>query len=144
VLENLIGFPQENTLAAATLITGGIVERCPDARFLFSHGGGGFASVLPRLDQGWHTMEKFLPKPPSSYVGNFYFDSLFFDAHSIRHLLARFGARRVMVGSDYPYAIRERPPGKHLAEVTGLSAEDLEFIRHRTCLEFLGVQESAR
>jgi aminocarboxymuconate-semialdehyde decarboxylase len=139
VLNNLIGFPQENALAAATLITGGVMERCPDLRVLFSHGGSGFMIVLPRLDQGWHTMEKFLPQPPSSYAGNFYFDSLLFDPLAIRHLVDRFGSQRVMVGSDYPFAIREKPVGKHVREMVGLSPEQLADLLSRSCLSFLGL-----
>jgi aminocarboxymuconate-semialdehyde decarboxylase len=56
-------------------------------------------------------------------------------------LLASFGARRVLVGSDYPYAIREMPPGKHLRELTELSAADRELVEYRNCLEFLGLGE---
>ncbi|MCH8886915.1 MAG: amidohydrolase [SAR324 cluster bacterium] len=139
LLENLIGFPQENTLAAATLISGGVIERCPGLRVLFSHGGGGFALVLPRLDQGWRTMEQFLPRLPSSYVDNFYFDTLFFDAPGIGLLIEKFGARRVMVGSDYPFVIREGPPGKHLAELAGLDDSAIQAIHAGSCLEFLGL-----
>ena len=141
-LENLIGFPQENTLAAATLISGGVIERCPGLRVLFSHGGGGFALVLPRLDQGWRTMERFLPRLPSSYIDNFYFDTLFFDARGIGLLIEKFGAKRVMVGSDYPFVIREVPPGKHLTELEGLEDLDdstIQAIHSGSCLEFLGI-----
>jgi aminocarboxymuconate-semialdehyde decarboxylase len=139
VLNNLIGFPQENVLAAATLITGGVMERCPQLKVLFSHGGSGFMIVLPRLDQGWRSMEQFLPQPPSSYIGNYYFDSLLFDPLAIRHLVDRFGSRRVMVGSDYPFAIREIPPGKHLREVVGLSVDQQADLTFRSCMEFLGL-----
>ena len=141
LLNNLIGFPQENVLAAATLITGGVIERCPNLRVLFSHGGGGFAMMLPRLDQGWHTMEQFLPKLPSDYIGNFYFDTLLYDSAAVRYLIEKFGPSRITVGSDYPFAIREVPPGLHLKSATGLSDADRERIHHRTALEFLGLAE---
>jgi aminocarboxymuconate-semialdehyde decarboxylase len=141
LLENLIGFPQENTLAAATLVTGGTMEHCPHARFLFSHGGGGFNTVLARLEQGYDSMQQFLPRRPKDYIGNFYFDSLQYDAAAIRHLLASFGTRRVLVGSDYPYAIREVPPGKHLRELTELSPADRARVEYQNCLEFLGLGE---
>lgn len=138
-LENLIGFPQENSLSASTLITGGVAEKCPNLKFLFSHGGGGFAIVLPRLDQGWHTMGEFLPRPPSAYIGNFYFDSLLFDPLAIRFLIEKFGTRRVMLGTDYPFAIREAPAGKFVDELKGLPEEHLAALHSGTCLDFLGV-----
>jgi len=139
LLNNLIGFPQENTLAAATLITGGVMERCPRLRVLFSHGGGGFAAMLPRLDQGWRTMGQYLPRLPSDYARAFYFDTLLYDATAIGFLLEKFGAARVMVGSDYPFAIREVPPGKHLRELAALGAADRRRVQSTTCLEFLGL-----
>jgi aminocarboxymuconate-semialdehyde decarboxylase len=139
-LENLLGFPQENTVTAATLITGGVIEQCPNLKVLFSHGGSGFALLLPRLDQGWRTMQPWLPKLPSEYSGNFYFDTLLYDAAGIRLLLDKFGPQRLMVGSDYPFVIRETPPGKYLNEVTGLTAGEREQIQTKTCLEFLGIK----
>jgi aminocarboxymuconate-semialdehyde decarboxylase len=139
VLGNLIGFPQENVLAAATLITGGVIERCPRLKVLFSHGGGGFAMMLPRLDQGWRTMGQYLPRLPSEYARNFYFDTLLYDAGAVRYLIERFGPQRVTVGSDYPFVIREVPPGRHLQGVAGLSQADRERIHSRTALEFLGI-----
>ena len=142
LLENLIGFPQENTLAASTLITGGTMEHCPHARFLFSHGGGGFNTVLARLEQGYDSMQQFLPRRPKDYISNFFFDSLQYDAAAIRHLLASFGSHRVVVGSDYPYAICEQPPGKHLSELDELSQAEREQVRYKNCLEFLGLAQS--
>ena len=139
LLGNLIGFPLENLLAATTLITGGVIERCPSLRVLFSHGGGGFAMALPRLDQGWRTMEQWLPRLPSEYAANFYFDSLLYDRASIELIIAKFGAQRVTVGSDYPFVVREIPPGHHLHEVSGLSDAQREQIHTRSALEFLGV-----
>ncbi|HEX7926448.1 MAG TPA: amidohydrolase family protein, partial [bacterium] len=103
-----------------------------------SHGASAFMVVLPRLDQGWRSMEQCLPKPPSSYIANYYFDSLLFDPLAIRHLVERFGSKRVMVGSDYPFAIREIPPGKHVREVVGFSPDQQADLSHRSCLEFLG------
>jgi aminocarboxymuconate-semialdehyde decarboxylase len=139
-LENLLGFPQENTVTAATLITGGVIEQCPNLKVLFSHGGSGFALLLPRLDQGWRTMQPWLPKLPSEYSGNFYFDTLLYDAAGIRLLLDKFGPQRLMVGSDYPFVIRETPPGKYLNEVSGLTSGEREQVQTKTCLEFLGIK----
>ncbi len=44
-----------------------------------------------------------------------------------------------MVGSDYPFAIRERPPGKALSEVADLLAADREAVQTRNALRFLGL-----
>jgi len=49
----LVAFPSENAVAAASFITGGVLERHPNLRIAFSHGAGGFALTLPRLSAGW-------------------------------------------------------------------------------------------
>jgi aminocarboxymuconate-semialdehyde decarboxylase len=56
-----------------------------------------------------------------------------------RLLIDRFGAQPVVVGSDYPFAIRESPPGRHLHEVAGLSAARRARIHSGSALEFLGL-----
>ncbi|MND05672.1 hypothetical protein D3C83_266120 [compost metagenome] len=53
--------------------------------------------------------------------------------------MERFGSSRVMVGSDYPFAIREIPPGKAVAEVAGFTKDQREDLSYRSCLDFLGV-----
>ena len=58
-LSNFIGFPTENAIAIASLITGGILEKFPNLKVYASHGGGSFSTVLPRLNQGWEIMEGF-------------------------------------------------------------------------------------
>src|ERR1700740_2059750 len=61
-LDRLVGPPAlaqlgavsgENALAIVSMITGGTLDRHPDLRIAFSHGGGGFALTLPRLMFGW-------------------------------------------------------------------------------------------
>ena len=41
-----------------------------------------------------------------------WFDSLTHDPETLRFLLARAGAERVMLGTDYPFAMGEARPGK--------------------------------
>ena len=74
-LSALIGFPTENALAVASLITGGVIEKFPNLKVFVSHGGGTISTILPRLNYGWETMEdmrKMCPKPPSYYAKKIY------------------------------------------------------------------------
>jgi aminocarboxymuconate-semialdehyde decarboxylase len=141
-LDNFVGFPLEQGFAIASLITGGVLERCPEARIACSHGGGGFAMVLPRLVHGWHgsdALRAILPRSPLEYARQLYFDTLVYDPRPVRYLLDLFGPDRLLVGSDYPFAVAEKPPGKALGQVADLPPADLEAITTRNGLRFLGL-----
>ncbi|WP_372717126.1 amidohydrolase family protein [Immundisolibacter sp.] len=117
LLQALIAFPNENAFAVASMITGGLLEQFPDLRIGFSHGGGSFGLVLPRLQSGWETTradDAFLPRPPVEYARRMYYDTLVYDDLALRYLISLYGADRLLVGSDYPFVIRERAPGKRI------------------------------
>ena len=141
-MDNFVGFPLEQAFTVASLISGGVLEQCPNVRIACSHGGGGFAMVLPRLTHGWHitpALRERLPLSPLEYARRLYYDTLVYDPHAVRYLLDLIGAEQLVVGSDYPFAIRERPPGKALGEVADLLAADREAIQTGNALRFLGL-----
>jgi len=141
-LENYVGFPLDQAFAVASLITGGVLERCGGARIACSHGGGGLAMVLPRLNHGWSLSEALrqaLPRRPEEYARRLYFDTLVYDPRPLRYLLELVGASRLVVGSDYPFDIQEKPPGKALSEVADLAPADREAITTGNALRFLGL-----
>jgi len=78
-----------------------------------------------------------LPKSPSDYARQLYYDTLLFDGRAIRYLRDIVGASQLIVGTDYPFVPRELPVGKTLRAL-GLSDDDLEAITWRNCLRFLG------
>src|SRR5256885_197063 len=49
--------------------------------------------------------------PPSHYLDRYYVDSVVFDERALRLLVETVGVDRVLVGSDYPYPLGERPAG---------------------------------
>src|SRR5260370_29074516 len=59
MLEQLVGFPGEIALAAASLITSGMLVRHPHLRIAFSHGGGGLAPLLAGMGPFWFASPKF-------------------------------------------------------------------------------------
>ncbi|WP_275899686.1 amidohydrolase family protein [Bacillus piscicola] len=138
-----IGMPSETALAAASLIWGGVIEKYPNLKLCFSHGGGSFPYILPRLDQGWKVWPhlRLTSHPPSHYIDNLYFDSLNYDPLNLRYLLDRFGHERVMMGSDYPFLLREIPPGKVIDDTIELTDEQRQLILGGNALRFLHVKE---
>jgi aminocarboxymuconate-semialdehyde decarboxylase len=118
-LQQVLGYPTDVGLAAASVITGGLLRKFPDLRIAFSHGGGTFASLLPRLEQGYSAfpaLAGLMPEPPSVQARRLYVDSLVFDAATLRHLVSIFGEDRVMLGTDYPFNFREKEPVARIEE----------------------------
>ena len=136
-LSYAVGNPAETAAAAATLVLGGVLDRHPRLRIVLAHGGGAFLALLPRLDQvaanlgePGHTVR------PSDYVRRFHYDSLVYDAGSAVQLIARAGADRVVVGTDYPFPIAERPAGAAV-DAAGLPAGDLSQVLTGTARRLL-------
>jgi aminocarboxymuconate-semialdehyde decarboxylase len=108
-LWNVLGFPMETATAASRLIASGVFERLPRLKIVLAHGGGFFPYQIGRLDQGYRAQPgafKGLPKPPSAYLRNIYCDSLTHNDLSLRFLVDRMGADRVVLGTDYPFSMR--------------------------------------
>ena len=56
-------------------------------------------------------MQGLSQAPPSSYIGRFSVDTVVFSDPALRLLVDTLGAENVMMGSDYPYPLGERPAG---------------------------------
>ena len=85
-----IGFPLETAYTIASLMTGGTLTRHPRLRLAFSHGGGAFASILPRLMHGWKSRPEIAERigvSPYEHARRLYYDTLVYDARTLRHLI---------------------------------------------------------
>lgn len=111
----LTGMPAETHLSIIAMILGGVFDRVPETlRICFAHGGGSFAFWLGRFENAWHARADLIATsamPPSKYVDRFSVDSVVFDPAALRTLVDTLGASQVMLGSDYPYPLGERPVG---------------------------------
>ena len=76
---------------------------------------------------------------PRDTLPQFYFDSLVHDADALRFLLRLAGARRIALGSDYPFPLGERTPGALIESMDDLDASTRERLLRGTALEFLGI-----
>jgi aminocarboxymuconate-semialdehyde decarboxylase len=121
---NIIGNPLESTLAVSHLIFGGVLDRYPKLKFCVAHGGGYLAHYHARMDHGWKARpdaQVILKKKPSSYLKKFYFDTITFDAGLLGSLIEKYGAKQVLLGSDYPYDMGDDNPIKLISSVAGLN-----------------------
>jgi aminocarboxymuconate-semialdehyde decarboxylase len=96
-------------------VRGGVFDDVSaDLRICFAHGGGSFPFWLGRMDNAWHQRRDAVGTsalPPSAYTGRFSVDSVVFDPRALRLVVDTLGGESVMVGSDHPYALGERPAG---------------------------------
>lgn len=123
LLQQVLAFPGETGLAAASLLTSGTLARHPRLRIAFSHGGGTLGTLLPRLRHAWQTfpaLRDSVATDPLESARRFWIDSLVYEDAAIRQLIERFGATQVMVGSDYPFAIADADP---VGRIRGLALD---------------------
>jgi aminocarboxymuconate-semialdehyde decarboxylase len=112
----LVGMPADTHLSLLGLALSGAFDRLPaDLRIAFAHGGGSFAFWLGRADNAWHQRRDLVgvdsERPPSAYAHRVFVDSVVFSDAALRLLCEVFGAERIVLGSDYPYPLGERPAG---------------------------------
>ena len=112
----LVGMPAEVSRAICSLIFSGTLERLPDLRICFAHGGGSFPSTLGRIEHGFNVRSDLCavdnPYNPRKYLDRMYFDSLVHDAATLDYLITLVGSDHVALGSDYPFPLGEVEPGK--------------------------------
>ena len=136
----LVSMPAETSRAICSLLMGGVLERYPDLRFAFAHGGGSFPATLGRINHGFDVRPDLCQiettTPPSEFVDKLYFDSLVHDELTLKFLVDKIGADRLALGTDYPFPLGEHRPGK-LVETSDLPAEVKERILSGTALEWL-------
>jgi aminocarboxymuconate-semialdehyde decarboxylase len=139
----LVGMPAETTVAICSMIFGGVFERLPELRVAFAHGGGSFPGTFGRIEHGFHVRPDLVatvnPVEPRDYLGRFYVDSLVHDAAALRFLMRLVGARRIALGSDYPFPLGETHPGRLIESLDDVTDQDRELMLGGTALEFLGL-----
>ena len=141
----LVGMPAETSRAICSLIFGGVLEKYPNLKIAFAHGGGAFPFTAGRADHGFNVRPDLCAVDnsvlPSSYMKNFYVDSLVHNENAMNFLIQTMGAERIAMGSDYPFPLGEHHPGK-LIESMELSDANKQRLLAGTALEWLGLNES--
>jgi aminocarboxymuconate-semialdehyde decarboxylase len=108
----LVGFPMDTTLSAASLVFAGVPERFPRIRWALCHLGGAIPYLAERLDRGFHAFRACrvnIERPPSTYLREFYFDTVNFDVDALQLAIKFAGADHILAGSDYPHQIGSIP-----------------------------------
>ena len=120
---NVFGNPLETALALHYLIFDGVLERHPRLKILAVHGGGYLPAYSGRIDHAWGARSDArgdLPRPPTSYLKQVYFDTVVFTPHQLDYLVRVFGPDHIVMGTDYPYDMGEYDPIGHVAGTESL------------------------
>jgi len=108
----LCGFLFDTTLAAASLVFSGVVERYPRIRWALCHLGGTIPYLAERLDRGFHAFRDcraHIQREPSTYLREFYYDTVNFNQGALTLAIEFAGADHILAGSDYPHQIGSIP-----------------------------------
>lgn len=121
----LVGMPAETSLAICSMIFGGVLERLPDLRVAFAHGGGSFPATIGRINHGFDVRPDLCaidnPIRPDHYLGRFWLDSLVHQPDMLKFLIDLVGEDKVALGTDYPFPLGELEPGKLIETHPGLT-----------------------
>jgi aminocarboxymuconate-semialdehyde decarboxylase len=121
----LVGFLMDTTLAAAHLVFAGVPRRYPRITWVLCHMGGAIPYLAERLDRGYEAFadcRTHIDQPPTSYLKQFYFDTVNFDPAAIELAISFAGVDHILAGSDYPHQIGSIP--KMLQVLKGLDVPE--------------------
>ncbi len=130
-LTNLIGNPMDTTIAAASLIFGGVFKEFPALKVYLAHGGGACPYIRYRWDHGWKVRDEGkanIERPPSEYFRQLYFDSLTHGVPALNFLVRNVGAERVMLGTDYPFDMGNYNSVMAVQSIEGITDAERELI----------------
>ena len=141
-LENFVGFPLDSTIAIASLIFGGVLDRFPSLKLVFAHAGGYACFAIGRWDHGFGVRREpraRIARPPRDYLRLLYVDTITHDYAALRYVVETMGADHVVLGSDFPFDMGYESPVEWLNRAPGLSPGDRERILGGTLRELAGL-----
>jgi predicted TIM-barrel fold metal-dependent hydrolase len=115
-------FPLETALATVSLPSARILHRFPKLRILLSHGGGAAPWIVPRIHfacSNGNVLRDYLPEAAGNTLRRFWYDTIVYDSAALTYLAERVGGDRLVVGSDYPFAIRQPQPAAFARQALG-------------------------
>ncbi len=121
-----MGRVTDTTTAVARLLFSGHLLRYPGVNLIISHGGAALPMVLGRLRRSFATSPAQNADPAEGFR-KLYFDSIVYDAVTLRFICDIAGVGHVLMGTDAPFAIADQDPVK-LIDSCNFAPADREAI----------------
>lgn len=160
LLDRIVAWPFDTTVAMARLVFGGVFERAPGLKVVTHHMGGMVPYYSRRIEAfseglvkeyaglGMTSAGARLERPAIEHFRSFYNDSISNGSPSaLRCALDFFGPDQILFGTDFPFGPDrgERWPLDELRAIRemDLAAEDKEKILHGNAERLLGLPPPA-
>lgn len=144
-LINLIGNPVDSTIAIASVVFSGLLDRYRNLRFCFVHGGGFAPYQAGRWDHGWDVRPEArenIATEPMGYLRRCFFDSLTHDPTALSFLGQQVGWDQVMLGTDYPWDMSTTTPLEDL-DSAGADPQQRHLVTAANAGRFLRMPQPA-
>jgi predicted TIM-barrel fold metal-dependent hydrolase len=130
VAEPVIELATDTTRTVASVLFSGTATRCPDIKFIWSHGGGTVPFLTMRL-VNWARVRKDLkdrlPDGPVAELRKFYYDvAQAAHPYALSSLLRLVSTSQLVFGTDFPF-VTAAATAQGLKDF-GLSGQDLAAI----------------
>ena len=126
-------FGFDTTRTITSLLYSGTLSRCPNIRFIFSHGGGTIPFLAGRIDGATRQLTTLVP-----HGAEYEFRKLCFDTASIANVPAMAATLKlvpvtqVMFGTDYPWG--NAGNALKALDSVGLSDSELRAIKYESAI----------
>lgn len=123
-LTNLLGNPIDTTMAISHIIFGGLLQKFPDLKLYFAHGGGFIPFQMGRLEHGHRVRQEpkvHLKQNPIPDIQKLIFDTIVFRPEILRFLIEVHGEDQIVLGTDFPFDMGEENPYNFVSNTAGLN-----------------------
>ena len=123
-----------------SIIFGGILDKLPELKLCFAHGGGFIRQGIGRFDHGYRVREEAkenISSLPSSYLKSFYYDTITHSESGLRNLIDIVGIDKIFLGSDYPADMGEPYPADFINNCQSLSSKEKNKILSENISNFI-------
>jgi predicted TIM-barrel fold metal-dependent hydrolase len=123
----------DTTFTIASVLHSGTAARCPDIRFIWSHGGGTMPYIIGRVG-GSSPVSPIYPKGAMYEIQKFYYDTAqAVSPPTLAALTKLIPNSQILFGTDYPFATAATN-GKGLRDYGELSAGEIRAIERDNAL----------
>lgn len=107
LMPQTIEFPFDTVRTITSLVVNGTLARCPNVKFIFSHGGGALPFLAARIayvGDGLEASKKNYPRGIKHELRRLYCDTAFASSKpQLAAMLELFPKSNILYGSDYPF-----------------------------------------